>query len=181
MDLRQLADCRNGASKEGTRHAVVAEYPHGKAVSSAYFDRTGSQVLTTSYDDQLRVFDFDTTAASTRRKGSAKSEPATIAPSVSFKHNCQTGRYVSVFKASWATCPTLPSHFTVGHMNRFIDIYSPERGFIGRLSQPSYLTAVPAVTASHPRLPSRYVAGNASGKVCFFGRRRLDRDGPEGQ
>lgn len=81
------------------------------------------------------------------------------------------GAYVSVFRAQWSTCPTLPLHIHVANMTRTLDVYSPYPAPSGdHLVQLSdeVITAVPAVTASHPTREGRYAGGNASGKISFY-------------
>ena len=34
-------------------------------------------------------------------------------PALKIRHNCQTGRYVTIFKAQWSQNTDLPPHFTV--------------------------------------------------------------------
>ena len=36
-----------------------AEFPHGKSATAAYWDPRGRQILSTSYDDTLRLWDLD--------------------------------------------------------------------------------------------------------------------------
>ena len=78
---------------------------------------------------------------------------------------------MTVFKAQWSLCPTLPSHLHVGNMRRTLDLYAPgptmKGTSLGRLTD-EVITAVPAVTAAHPVRECRYAGANASGKVSFY-------------
>lgn len=56
-------------------------------------------------------------------------------------------------------------------MGRKLDIFSPypepQGDHLVQLTDES-ITAVPAVTASHPTRAGRYAGGNASGKISFW-------------
>jgi WD40 repeat protein len=45
--------------------ALRAEFTHGQACSSAYFSPTGKQILSTSYDDKMRIWNVDRTSLGT--------------------------------------------------------------------------------------------------------------------
>lgn len=53
-DLRKLVGMPEDAYGEEFDDCIVANYEHTKACSAAYWDRSGTKVLTTSYDDVLR-------------------------------------------------------------------------------------------------------------------------------
>lgn len=58
-DLKKLLgmpddDHSSAAYGDDFSDCVVATYEHTKACSSTYFDRSGTKILTTSYDDVLR-------------------------------------------------------------------------------------------------------------------------------
>lgn len=59
---------------------------------------------------------------------------------------------VSVFKAQWCPAPNQPLHFTVASMDRELELYSPEGEILAALTG-SQVSAVPAITASHPGKP----------------------------
>jgi hypothetical protein len=51
--------------------------------------------------------------------------PAAVTkPSVVVKHDTQTGRWVTVFRAQWSANPDVLPHFTVGNMKHSVDIYT---------------------------------------------------------
>lgn len=77
------------------------------------------------------------------------------------------GRYVSVFKAQWSPAPDLEPHFTTGNMKHPLDVISGRGKVLAQLTD-EHVTAVPAVTASHPVIGGRYYGGTASGKVSIF-------------
>lgn len=42
------------ASIQKIQSCVLSTYTHGKACTSAYFDSTGTRIISTSYDDRVR-------------------------------------------------------------------------------------------------------------------------------
>lgn len=59
-DLRKLQDMPSGALETETcSKAMVLQYEHQKACSSAYFDSSGTKMISTSYDDYCRIWDID--------------------------------------------------------------------------------------------------------------------------
>ncbi|KAK4058898.1 hypothetical protein OIO90_000344 [Microbotryomycetes sp. JL221] len=167
-DIGKLADLPEDAERSMLDDCVVATNIHKNAVSSAYFDRTGTNILTTSYDDKLRVFEMDPWKLSTIH--GKEYEPVAM-----MNHDCQVGRFVSVFKAQWSMCPTLPLHLHVGNMKRTLDVYAPVTTPASTKNQvrvrglmDDSISAVPAVTASHPIRECVYAGGNSSGKVSLY-------------
>eukprot|EP00835_Amoeboradix_gromovi_P006334 NODE_727_length_4761_cov_0.252038.p3 type:complete len:450 gc:universal NODE_727_length_4761_cov_0.252038:1731-3080(+) len=73
----QLYDIRNSSN-------ALQEFEHGYSVNSAYFNSDGSQIITTSYDNYLRLFNTNSISNG---------------PSMKRVHDCQTGKWVSKFKA----------------------------------------------------------------------------------
>lgn len=52
-------------------------------------------------------------------------------------------------------------------MKRLVDVYALDGTLMGGLTDES-ITAVPAITASHPAVAGKYFGGNSSGKVSFY-------------
>ncbi|KAF3162196.1 hypothetical protein TWF788_002112 [Orbilia oligospora] len=154
-DLRKIV----GKGDEAKPH-MVAEYESKLSVSSAIWSSNG-KVVTTSYDDTVKVFDFG------ESKGWEKGhEVASVDPSAVIKHNNQTGRWVTILRAQWQQSPTGVQKFCIGNMNRFVDIYSENGDTLAQLGG-DLVTAVPAVTVFHPT-QDWVVGGTASGKVCLW-------------
>ncbi|GAA5908422.1 hypothetical protein JCM6882_007932 [Rhodosporidiobolus microsporus] len=141
--------------------ALLHEYAHEKACSAAYFDPTGTRVASTSYDDAIRVWDVDP------KKTSDYPEGGKWKPSKKITHNCQVGRYVTVLRAHWSTVPSYPPHLHIGNMARTLDVLSPDGTAVKHFTNDA-ITAVPAVTASHPTVGGKFYGGAASGKVSFW-------------
>ncbi|GHJ85332.1 hypothetical protein NliqN6_1734 [Naganishia liquefaciens] len=149
------------------KHAGLlrTESPHDKSCSAAYWDSAGRRILTTCYDDRIRVFDAKPNLF---KQDAPMQQP--FGPALKIRHNCQTGRYVTIFKAQWSQNTDLPPHFTIGNMKKRVSVYSGLTGaLVADLAHPS-LTAVPAVTATHPNIPGVVVGANASGKCHLWGR-----------
>ncbi|KAJ3135390.1 hypothetical protein HK100_002752 [Physocladia obscura] len=135
---------------------------HSLSVNSAYWDPSGKDLLSTSFDDSIGLW-----------KNVLKSREAGL---LKIKHNNQTGRWVQKFKAVWrgqdgfyndrqkaAAEIVLPSAIVVGNMQRAVDLYGPNGIRLASLTDVS-LTAIPAVNVFHPYL-NIIVSGNASGRM----------------
>ncbi|KAJ9095093.1 hypothetical protein QFC20_006743 [Naganishia adeliensis] len=148
------------------KHAGLlrTESPHDKSCSAAFWDPSGRRVLTTCYDDRIRVFN----ATPGQFKVDAPLEQPWV-PQLKIRHNCQTGRYVTIFKAQWCQNPELAPHFTIGNMKKRVTVYSGLTGAMLADFGHASLTAVPAVTATHPNIPGVVVGANASGKCHMWG------------
>ncbi|KAF7304928.1 DNA damage-binding protein CMR1 [Mycena kentingensis (nom. inval.)] len=149
------------ASKKG-KGALRADWRHDKSVSSAYWDPRGRYVVSTSYDDTLRLWDIS---------------PANMEASAPFpssrpfgriRHNCQTGKWLTILRAQWSPNPDVYPHFTIGNMDHSLNVFSCKGELIARLADSSKITAVQAVTASHPTIVERAVSGNGSGRCVLW-------------
>ncbi|KAF8314376.1 WD40-repeat-containing domain protein [Cantharellus anzutake] len=148
------------SSKPG-RGCILGQFEHKYSVSSAFWDPRGRKIVTTCYDDNLRIWNLDAWLSS----GEKLKFPRPIQKA----HNCQTGRWLTVLKAQWSQNPNEPSHFTVGSMDQSLDVIAYNGEEIVRLADRSKVTAVQAVTASHPCIAERAVSGNASGRCILWG------------
>ncbi|GAA5871648.1 hypothetical protein JCM8547_007108 [Rhodosporidiobolus lusitaniae] len=146
---------------EGDNSPLLAYHSHEKAVSSAYFDPSGTRLASTSYDDAIRIWDIDP------KKTSGYAEDQKWKPASLTAHNCQVGRYVTVLRAHWSPSPQLPPHLFIGDMIRGVNLYSAD-GTRVKVFQDDSITAVPAVTAAHPVRGGFYAGGSASGKISLL-------------
>ncbi|KAK7509998.1 WD repeat-containing protein [Phyllosticta citriasiana] len=157
-DLRKIS-----GKGDNRTPALLGEHESRLSVSHAAFNSAG-QVATASYDDTVKVYDFNDCAS---WKAGAKltanqMEPATIVP-----HNNQTGRWVTILRAQWQMNPQDGvQRFCIGNMNRFVDIYTSKGEQLAQLGGDG-ITAVPAVARFHPTMDC-IAAGTASGKLCFW-------------
>ncbi|OBA21193.1 WD40 repeat-like protein [Metschnikowia bicuspidata var. bicuspidata NRRL YB-4993] len=134
---------------------------------------SNQHLVCNGYDDRIRVFGISNQiknkpATHTQRRKKAASVKGTFALEKEIKHNCQTGRWVSILKSRWQKSPTDGlQKFAIGNMNRSIDIYGEDGDLIANLSDMEAMTAIPAVVAIHPT-NNWVIGGNSSGKVFIF-------------
>ncbi|KAG1782567.1 WD40-repeat-containing domain protein [Suillus placidus] len=147
-------------SKKG-KGTVRGIFQHGKSVSSAYWDPRGRSIVSTSYDDSIRLWDLDVA-----KHNSSTTFPS-FAPFGRIKHSCQTGKWVTILRAVWNPNPDVFPHFTIGNLNHALDIYSCKGHLLARLKD-NLLTATQAVTCSHPSVVERCATGNASGRCVLW-------------
>lgn len=140
-----------------------------------------NHIVCNGYDDRIRVFDLSGKRNSTGivsewpvtqtldglTGGGGISNSLALAESASIKHNCQTGRWVSILKSKWQVEPLDGvQKFVIANMNRSLDVYNQTGEKLVSLYTPE-VTAVPAVTAVHPT-QNWFVGGTSSGKVYLF-------------
>ncbi|KAF8610583.1 WD40 repeat-like protein [Ceratobasidium sp. AG-I] len=155
-DVQHYLGTKNGSK------CLWGEWAHRQSVSSAFWDPSGRKVVSTSYDDTLRVWDI--------RSNALKSDGplGSFRPLREIKHNCQTGRWVTVLKARWSENANAYPHFTIGNMAQSLDIIGYKGEVLAKLSDGQKITAVQAVTASHPSIAARAVSGNGSGRCVLW-------------
>lgn len=137
---------------------LYGHYDSRLSVSAASWNTAG-QIVCNGYDDTVNVLDIPSEWDTV--------EDVELHPSVRIKHNCQTGRWVSILKARWHERPRDGiQKFTIGNMKRYIDVYSSTGQQIGHLDGYG-MSAVPAVVQFH-RTENWLVGGTASGKINLF-------------
>nr|XP_046237396.1 WD repeat-containing protein 76 isoform X2 [Scatophagus argus] len=141
--------------KKAKSQAVSQLHGHSLSITSAYFSPcTGNRVLTSSMDNNIRI--YDTSAMTT------KSPLLT-----SIKHDMHTGRWLTKLSAVWD--PKREDCFVVGSMARprrvqvFHENGQPQHTFIDGEN----LNTVLSVTAFHPTR-NALLGGNASGRLHIF-------------
>ena len=145
--LVSVWDARKLKKNAKSTHDLV----HRKSSQAAYWCPDGSgALLTTCYDDALRVWHPDRSAA---------------APTATIKHNNQTGRWVLPFRAVWSAAG---DGVLCGSMTRQVEIFNPATGAsLARYASPDHMTAIASRLACHRSL--NYVAaGTASGRVHVY-------------
>ncbi|XP_077041419.1 WD repeat-containing protein 76 isoform X2 [Agelaius phoeniceus] len=128
---------------------------HTKSVTSAYFSPvTGSRVVTVCADDWLRV--YDTTSLS-----------STVTLLSSIRHNNNTGRWLSRFRATWD--PKQEHCFLVGSMAqpRQIEVFQDTGKLLHSFYNVDCLGSVCSINVVHPS-QSVLVGGNSSGRLHVF-------------
>ncbi|KAI0748287.1 WD40 repeat-like protein [Daedaleopsis nitida] len=149
------------ATKRG-ESIVRSAWTHGKSVSAAYWDPRGRSIVSTSYDDTIRLWDINPSWFDKDAKF------PTSRPFSTVKHNCQTGKWLTILRAQWTLNPDVYPHFTIGNMDHSLDVYSCKGDHIVKLADKSKITAVQAVTCSHPSIVERVASGNASGRCVLW-------------
>lgn len=123
---------------------------------------SNNRIVCNGYDDEVNVFNLKDIASW------KKTHTATIEPTTTIRHNCQSGRWVLILKARWQKNPLdNVQKFAIANMNRSIDIYNESGKMFALLADPDNMTAVPAVVAFHP-LHNWIVGGSSSGKAFLF-------------
>ncbi|KAI8051457.1 WD40-repeat-containing domain protein [Syncephalis plumigaleata] len=136
---------------------AISEFTHGKSVTSGYWSSNGNQIVSTCYDDTLRIFNINSGTAT----------PSLESP-VKIRHNCQTGRWLTMLRAQWMQYERTHPTFVIGNMRHAVDMFSAMTGeLIWTLTAPGILTAVPAVVATHP-MQHAVVGGTSSGRMLIW-------------
>ncbi|KAI0082758.1 WD40 repeat-like protein [Panus rudis PR-1116 ss-1] len=148
-------------TKEG-KACLRGAWQHGQSVSAAYWDARGRGIVSTSYDDKLRLWDI------IPQFQRSDAPFPTFRPIKEIRHDCQTGRWVTILKAQWSPNPDAYPHFTIGNMQHSLDIYSGKGDLLARLADKTRVTAVQAVTCSHPNIVERAASGNGSGRCILW-------------
>ncbi|BEI90683.1 uncharacterized protein CcaverHIS019_0307530 [Cutaneotrichosporon cavernicola] len=117
IPVERIENYMQGSKGKGLLRAA---YQHGKSCSAAYWDPTGRRILTTSYDDKLRIWTLNP-------QSFILDQPLPVTqfkPSKSIIHNCQTGRWLTILRANWSLNTDYMPHFTVGNMKRTLDVFA---------------------------------------------------------
>ncbi|OGE55287.1 hypothetical protein PENARI_c004G04459 [Penicillium arizonense] len=143
----------------------VAEHENRLSVSHAAFNAAG-QIATSSYDDTIKIYDVGAKGLSSWKEKHTLQD-GDFTPDTVVRHNCQTGRWVTILRPQWQQNPQSPiQRFCIGNMNRFVDIYSSSGDQLAQLGGDG-ITAVPAVAVFH-RSKNWVAGGTASGKLCLW-------------
>ena len=143
-DLRKVCGISSSTKQQKPVHQLL----HKKSTQSAYWNPDGKRLLTTCYDDCVRVWNPSVSSSK---------------PEVSIRHNTQTGRWVLPFRAKWVG----DDGIAVGSMKREVEIFDAQSGKRGlRLHSPELMTAIPSRVAVHPT--ANIVAGCTSSGRCHI-------------
>ena len=148
-DLRKFGGSSTSSSSSSSKlQKPVHQLLHKKSTQSAYWNPDGKRLLTTCYDDHIRVWNPSVSS---------------IKPELSIRHNTQTGRWVLPFRAKWVG----DDGVAVGSMKREVEIFDAKTGKRTlRLHSPDLMTAIPSRVAAHPS--ANIVAGCTSSGRCHI-------------
>ena len=147
-DLRKFGGSSTSSSSSSKLQKPVHQLLHKKSTQSAYWNPDGKRLLTTCYDDHIRVWNPSVSS---------------IKPELSIRHNTQTGRWVLPFRAKWVG----DDGVAVGSMKREVEIFDAKTGKRTlRLHSPDLMTAIPSRVAVHPS--ANIVAGCTSSGRCHI-------------
>jgi len=151
-----IFDLRSTSKKNKLLDPVTELLGASRSLSSCQFSPNGKQAVTLSYDDKLRLYNTEAPGAS-------------LMPCAQVRHNNQTGRWLTPFRASWH--PDRENMFATGSMERprQIELWSSEGGKLAmsaRLRGEDF-GSVASIVAFHPTRDA-IVGGNSSGRLHLF-------------
>ncbi|GMM34673.1 Cmr1 protein [Saccharomycopsis crataegensis] len=173
-DLRKVNANSNWSEKFPSDACIHAYggFSSRLSVSSTDWNSSGD-IVCNGYADAINIFKLgDTTQWNSDflykpKKKSKEIIPMTLKPDHVMKHNCRTGKWVSILKARWQMNPKDGyEKFVIGNMQKFFDVYTANGIQVAHLGGKS-ITAVPAVANFHPT-ENWLVGGTASGKCVLF-------------
>ncbi|CCH44164.1 WD repeat-containing protein [Wickerhamomyces ciferrii] len=140
----------------------IGTYDSRLSVSTVDWNHSNDLVCN-GYDDTVNIFNLGEDA----HKWESKHIIGELNQDHRIKHNCQTGRWVSILKAKWHKLPKDKTEkVVIANMNKYFDVYDRNGIQLAHLSDP-LLTVVPAVANFH-QTENWIVGGGASGKVYMF-------------
>jgi len=147
---------RGSRDQEPVTPVVAFPQTSKKGIHGAFYSPiTGKYALTTSLENNLKIFDMQ------NHSDSADRCIKTIA------HNNFTGRWLTPFKAVWH--PQREDIFVVGSMEhpRRIELFGAPSGRLLHNFKSEWLNSVCSINAFHPTVPI-LAGGNSSGRVHIF-------------
>ncbi|KAI5302446.1 hypothetical protein KEM56_000692, partial [Ascosphaera pollenicola] len=98
----------------------VGEHISALSVSHAAFNSAG-QIATASYDNTIKIHDLASAGILSGWPKSHTLSESEMEPSTTIRHNCQTGRWVTILRPQWQQTPAVNptvQRFAIGNMNR---------------------------------------------------------------
>ncbi|KAK9367406.1 WD40-repeat-containing domain protein [Lipomyces kononenkoae] len=162
MKLWDFRKIKNTRSHE-LQAKCLSTYESRLSISCTSWNSDGG-IVCNGYDDTINIFNLKESATWPE----SFHGPEELKPSRTIRHNCQTGRWVTILRAHWQQSPLdQVQKFVIGNMNRFMDVYTADGIQLARLGDADLVSAVPAACQFHPT-KNWIVGGTASGKVCLF-------------
>ncbi|GMM45327.1 Cmr1 protein [Pichia kluyveri] len=170
-DLRNIHDQVWSGYEDVKGPQCVAAYGSRLSVSCTDWNRSGD-IVCNGYDDSIRIFNMNKgdgimNYLSTLAKPETGDINENLTPDVTIKHNCQSGRWVSILKSRWHERPRDGvEKFVIANMKKSLDVYSREGTMLAHIND-ERMTSVPAVCCFHPT-ENWIVGGNSSGKTFLL-------------
>lgn len=160
-----LWDARMLASKKKSKN--TGSITQGRAVGCARFSPSGNRLVTTSYDDTLRVFD-DVLESGLKKKPVIirhNNQVSNLRKSIVLTF-VQTGRWLTKFQAIFE--PKNEDYILVGSMDRprGLDVFHLSGRQVTHFTA-DYFESVSSLLVSHPT-QNLICGGNSSGRVYTF-------------
>ncbi|CAH2446648.1 DNA damage-binding protein [Komagataella phaffii CBS 7435] len=178
-DLRKISTVSLSQDQEHYPSPLcLGSFTSKLSVSGTDWNRSGD-IVCNGYANEISIFNNKnflslprSNYSSQRNKTPANDGAAeNLIPDHILKHNCQTGRWVSILKAKWQTNPSDSiEKFIIANMNRSFDIYCSNGIQVGNIRH-ALMNTVPAVSCFHPT-QNWLVGGSASGKCYLFDNER---------
>lgn len=139
-DFRMVNDIEDGEQQP----QFVTEYSSRLSISCTSWNQAGDLVCN-GYDDTINIFNLRDSHA-----WKMKSKQPELTPSSTIRHNCQSGKWVTILKAAWQANPAdRVNKFVIGNMKRYMDVYNADGVQLARLGG-DYVTTVPSACKFHP-------------------------------
>lgn len=170
-DLRMIKDQLWSDYDDVKGPQCVAAYRSRLSVSCTDWNRHGD-IVCNGYDDTIRIFHMNKgdgilKTISSLEKPKDGDIAENLTPDVTIKHNCQSGRWVSILKSRWQTCPNDGvEKILIANMKRSLDVYNRDGVMLAHCDD-ERMTSVPAVCTFHPT-ENWIVGGNSSGKTFLI-------------
>ncbi|VEU20837.1 DEKNAAC101724 [Brettanomyces naardenensis] len=175
-DLRKVGKSAWSEFAHAKSPHCIGSYHSRLSVSTADWNLT-NDIVCNGYDNTIRLFqlgdqhtddpEYVIEPIVEKSEEGMESIPVNLDPTNTLKHNCQTGRWVSILKAKWQSNPRDGvQKFVIGNMNRYFDIFNRNGAQLAHIGHEN-MTSVPAVACFH-RTENWIVGGNASGKAFLF-------------
>lgn len=171
-DLRMIRDQVWSDYEDVKGPQCIAAYRSRLSVSCTDWNKRGD-IVCNGYDDTIRVFQLNKSGNGILQDIGKLTKPESgdvvenLEPDVTIKHNCQSGRWVSILKSRWHENPVDGiEKFVIANMKRHLDVYTRDGTMLAHFTD-DRMTSVPAVCTFHP-MENWIVGGNSSGKVFLL-------------
>ncbi|KAG5417915.1 hypothetical protein I9W82_004243 [Candida metapsilosis] len=177
-DLRKTGESEYSQFDDYKSAHMYGNYSSRLSVSCVDWN-VDNHLVCNGYDDLICIFNYNDNPKITDWKSDYMPDfkakqadadeiimPNNLHPMNKIRHNCQTGRWVSILKSRWQENPQDGMQkFIIANMNRGMDVYDQKGNILAHLND--QIGAVPAVCTLHPT-QNWAVGGSASGKIYLI-------------